>query len=228
MNRTQHITPSLYAAGGARKYVNLSERAALLSQLVSLPLAERLFILALIWTGARISEVLSITPQSFQFGTGILAIRTLKRRRHAVREIPIPPELTTELDDCFDLQRRQQDPLLASEPLWTFHRVTGWRLIKYVMENAGIHGIRATPRGLRHAFGVGTLAAGVPLNVVQRLLGHSSIKTTTIYTEACGPDEQAIVARFWNYVPSVPLAPHTERLDPAAPGSPWRQPCSHG
>jgi integrase/recombinase XerD len=199
MNRNQHIAPSLYAAGGARKYLNLSERAALLSQLASLPRAERLFVLVLIWTGARISEVLSVTPQCFQFDTGVLAVRTLKRRRHAVREIPIPPELVTELDGCFDLQQRQQESLLAGQRLWRFHRVTGWRLIKCVMENAGIRGIRATPRGLRHAFGVGTLGAGVPLNIVQRLLGHSSIKTTTIYTEACGPDEQAIVARFWNH-----------------------------
>jgi integrase/recombinase XerD len=203
MNRTQHIAPSLYAAGGARKYVNLSERAALLSQLASLPLPERLFILVLVWTGARISEVLSVTPQCFQFEAGILAIRTLKRRRHAVREIPIPPELVTELDACFDLRKRQQNGRDASERLWTFHRVTGWRLIKCVMESAGINGVRATPRGLRHAFGVGTLAAGVPLNIVQRLLGHSSIKTTTIYTEACGPDEQAIVARFWNHAASA-------------------------
>ena len=217
MNRNQHITPSLYAAGGARKYVNFSERAALVSQLASLPRPERLFILVLIWSGARISEVLSITPQSFQFETGILAIRTLKRRRHAVREVPIPPELATELNGCFDLQQRQREALLASERLWTFHRVTGWRLIKCVMENAGIYGVRATPRGLRHAFGVGTLAAGVPLNTVQRLLGHSSIKTTTIYTEACGPDEQAIVARFWRYLPSVPLIPSSEPVDPAAP-----------
>jgi integrase len=199
MNRNQHIAPSLYAAGGARKYLNLSERAALLSQLASLPTPERLFVLVLIWTGARISEVLSVTPECFQFETGVLAVRTLKRRRHAVREIPIPPELATELDGCFDLQQRQQESLLAGQRLWRFHRVTGWRLIKCVMENAGIHGIRATPRGLRHAFGVGALGAGVPLNIVQRLLGHSSIKTTTIYTEACGPDEQAIVARFWNH-----------------------------
>lgn len=199
MNRTQHIAPSLYAAGGARKYVNFSERAALLSQLASLPRPERLFILVLIWTGARISEVLSVTPQCFQFETGVLAVRTLKRRRYAVREIPIPPELATELDGCFDLQQRQQEAVLASERLWTFHRVTGWRLIKCVMENAGIHGVRATPRGLRHAFGVGTVASGVPLDTVQRLLGHSSIKTTTIYTEACGPDERALVARFWNH-----------------------------
>jgi integrase/recombinase XerD len=200
MNRTQHIAPSLYAAGGARKYVNLSERAALLSHLALLSQPERLFILVLIWTGARISEILSsVTPESFQLQTSVVAVRTLKRRRHVVREIPIPPELMAELNDCFDLQRRQQDPFLATEPLWRFHRVTGWRLVKSVMERAGIHGVRATPRGLRHGFGVGTLAAGVPLNMVQRLLGHSSIKTTTIYTEASGPDEQAIVSRFWNH-----------------------------
>ena len=64
---------------------------------------------------------------------------------------------------------------------------------------AGIDGVRATPRGLRHAFGVGTLAAGVPLNVVQRLLGHASIATTTIYTEAAGPEAHALAARFWRF-----------------------------
>jgi integrase len=228
MNRNLHIAPSLYATNGARKYVNFSERAALVSQLGSLDWSERLFILVMIWTGARISEVLSLTPQSFQFETGILAIRTLKRRRHAVREIPIFPELAIQLDLCFDLQKRQQEEPEASARLWTFHRVTGWRLIKRVMEEAGIHGIRATPRGLRHAFGVGTLAAGVPLNVLQRLLGHSSIKTTAIYTEACGPEEQAIVARFWSYVPSVPLIPGGAPVSEAAPGPLWRQRCSTG
>jgi site-specific recombinase XerD len=109
--------------------------------------------------------------------------------------------LTAELDSCFDLRQRQRDPAMAAERLWKFHRVTGWRLIKSLMQPAGIQGVRATPRGLRHSFGVGTLAAGVPLNIVQRLLGHSSIETTTIYTQACGPDEQALVARFWNYEP---------------------------
>jgi integrase len=192
-----HVTPSLYVPSGARKYVNLSERAALLSQLAALPPEEQLFVLLLIWSGARISEMLSLTPECFQLETGIVGIRTLKRRRHVVREIPIPPGLCEALDRCFDLRRCQRDPELSKGRLWTFHRVTGWRLIKATMRSAGIHGVRATPRGLRHAFGVSTLAAGVPLNIVQRLLGHSSIKTTTIYTEACGPDEREIVSRFW-------------------------------
>jgi integrase/recombinase XerD len=221
MNQNQHIAPSLYAPGGARKYVNLSERAALLSQLASLPLKLRLFVLTFVWTGARISEALSITPQCFQLERCVVAIQTLKRRRFVVREIPIPPDFVTELDRCFDLRECQRDPERAAERLWKFHRVTGWRLIKSLMQSAGIHGIRATPRGLRHAFGVGALGAGVPLNTVQRLLGHSSIKTTTIYTEACGPDEQAIVARFWNYAAIGPRISGIGLNDAARPRSNW-------
>jgi hypothetical protein len=42
-------------------------------------------------------------------------------------------------------------------------------------------------------------AAGVPLNIVQRLLGRASIQTATIYTEASGPQEYAFAVRFWNH-----------------------------
>lgn len=199
--RAHAATPvsGLYAGDGARKYVNMSERAALLRQLAALPPERRLFVLTLMWTGARVSEVLELTAAAIQIEAGVVAIRTLKRRRHVVREIPVPPALLDELEVHFGLWRRQADTALRHERLWGFHRVTAWRMINDVMLRAGIQGVRATPRGLRHAFGVNTLAAGVPLNVVQRLLGHSSIKTTTIYTEASGPEEQALTARFWIY-----------------------------
>ena len=62
----------------------------------------------------------------------------------------------------------------------------------------GITGVRASLRGLRHSFGVTAVTKGIPLNIVQRLLGHASITTTTIYTEASGPEERAIVSRFWS------------------------------
>lgn len=190
---------SLYTTLGARKYVNLSERAALLAQLASLSNERRLLVLTLIWTGARISEVLALAPRSFQLENATVAIITLKRRRHAVREVPIPPSLLCELEVQFDLRSKQRDPAMASAPIWDLHRVTAWRIIKGTMERAGIFGIHATPRGLRHAFGVATLAAGVPLNIVQRLLGHSSIVTTTIYTEAQGPEARALAERFWRF-----------------------------
>jgi site-specific recombinase XerD len=47
----------------------------------------------------------------------------------------------------------------------------------------------ASTHWLRHTFGRHALADGASLNVVQAVLGHASIQTTTIY--ASGPAEQA-------------------------------------
>ena len=189
---------SLYVASGQRKYVNNAERKALAAVISRLPRAKRLFVQAFLWTGARVSEVLSITPECCQVEAAVLAMTTLKRRRFVVREIPVPRQYMRDLNREFDLQARQNDPSISSVPLWEFHRATAWRLIKSAMLGAGITGVRASPRGLRHSFGVTAIARGIPLNVVQKLLGHASITTTTIYTEASGPDERAIVSRFWS------------------------------
>lgn len=188
---------SLYTPTADRKYVNLSERAALIDRLHWLPKRRRLFVLTLIWTGARVSEVLALVPASFQIDVAVVAVQTLKRRCAVTREIPIPPVLMAELGREFGLREAQRDSDTALRPLWRFHRVTAWRVIKAAMEQAGIHGVRATPRGLRHAFGVNTLGANVPLDLVQRLLGHTSLRTTAIYTQAIGPEQRALTARFW-------------------------------
>jgi site-specific recombinase XerD len=44
---------------------------------------------------------------------------------------------------------------------------------------------RASTHWLRHTFGRHALADGASLNVVQAVLGHASIQTTTLY--ASGP-----------------------------------------
>jgi integrase len=48
-----------------------------------------------------------------------------------------------------------------------------WRFIRRATIGTGVVGVAGRPRGLRHAFAVGALQAGVPLNVVQRWLGHA-------------------------------------------------------
>jgi len=66
------------------------------------------------------------------------------------------------------------------------------------MRAAGIaNGPHAAPKGLRHGFGIHAIRSGVPLNLVQRWLGHASIKTTAIYLQAMGVEEREIAARMW-------------------------------
>jgi integrase/recombinase XerD len=190
-------TFSLYAADGIRKYLNLHERQRVLAAVELLKPDQALFALTLTWTGARVSEVLGLTPASFQLDVGIVALRTLKRRAHHIREVPIPPELMAALNRHFAISCKQRDPPSADARLWPWHRTTAWRLVKAVMRRAQIGGLPASPRGLRHAFGVGTLQCGVPLNLVQRWLGHARITTTSIYASACGPEEVSFAEKFW-------------------------------
>ena len=187
----------LYARDGARKYLNRSERQRALASMAALERDQALFALTLAWTGARISEVLALSPQSFQIDAATVSIVTLKRRRFHVREVPVPPDLMADLVSHFSLYEAQRDPLRAKLRLWPRHRVTGWRVIKNAMMLAQIVGRAACPRGLRHAFGVGTLQAGVPLHLTQRWMGHARPSTTAIYADVSGPEELAFAALFW-------------------------------
>jgi hypothetical protein len=65
------------------------------------------------------------------------------------------------------------------------------------MTHAGVFGRQACPRGLRHGFGVGSLQNGVPLNLIQRWMGHARLSTTAIYANVWGPEEMAFAQRFW-------------------------------
>lgn len=202
VHRPSSDVMSLYASGSCaaaeRKYLNREERQRVLSAMTKLDARRALFALTLAWSGARVSEVLALTPRSFQIEHSVISIVTLKRRRWSVREIPIPPELMQALDREFSLQAGQQDQRVRDGRLWPMSRVTAWRFVKGVMSTAGVFGRAACPRGLRHAFGVGTLQAGVPITLLQRWLGHAKLSTTAIYATASGPEERAMAKRFWD------------------------------
>ena len=60
------------------------------------------------------------------------------------------------------------------------------------MNRAGLKGPQATPKGLRHGFGVQAVSARIPLNLVQKWLGHAQLATTAIYADAVGAEEHQI------------------------------------
>ena len=83
------------------------------------------------------------------------------------------------------LGARQSDDLFVTSagpaPGRAMSRVMFWSLIKRYAVQAGIHA-PLSPHTLRHAFATHLLNHGADLRVVQQLLGHADISTTTIYT----------------------------------------------
>jgi integrase len=189
---------SLYAANAERKYTNQTERQRFLDVMGRQTSERELFSLLLAWTGARPSEVLTLVPLSFQIERSIVVLPTLKRRKPHAREVPIPPGLMAAMDRRFGLRGLQRNPETANRRLWPWSsRITVWRFVKGGMLEAGIVGRAACPRGLRHGFAVNALQASVPLNIVQKWLGHADISTTAIYAAVAGPEEMLFAERFW-------------------------------
>ena len=146
----------------------------------------------LAFSGCRISEALSLTDESIDFEAQSVVIKCLKKRGKMVfRAIPLPPRFLRLLRRWFTSRKSPQSYL------WTWSRMTAYRHVCDVMIAAGIRGSYATPKGLRHAFGVTAIQAGIPLTLIQRWLGHADIKTTAIYTSAMGPEEREIASRMW-------------------------------
>ncbi|MEZ5846001.1 MAG: tyrosine-type recombinase/integrase [Geminicoccaceae bacterium] len=58
-------------------------------------------------------------------------------------------------------------------------------------------GPQRTAKGLRHGYGVNAITKGVPLNMLCKWMGYADIKTTAIYANAIGAEEQGIAARMW-------------------------------
>ena len=189
---------SLYGSAGGRKYLNAAERQRFVESAQRAPPTVRLFCLVLRWSGGRISEVLALTADAIDIESGTASIETLKRRKHGfVRQVPLPRDLLSQLNQVFRLRFRQRDPKLIGARLWTWSRTTAWRRVKEVMAVAGVTGTPAMPKGLRHGFGVNAFQASVPPHLVQRWLGHASLKTTAIYGDVMGPEERAFAERMW-------------------------------
>lgn len=148
-------------------------------------------ILDLMWTtGARISEVLALTPSSFVddgYDFGVI-LKTLKQRpgRPSKASLQRSPKRYVPIVDRL-LQDRIQSYLYASsfrkaDRIFPMARQTVNRHIKALVERVGGSDIPISAHTFRHSFTIHLLLHGRPLKYVSQLLGHKSIDSTEIYT----------------------------------------------
>lgn len=182
----------IYDETGRRKYLSEEELARFRAAVVALPVAERSFCETLLYTGCRLSEALQLTFRNVSTGDRVIVFRTLKKRERChFRTVPVPVCLVNTLKEI---------PLRRVEPealLWPWSRTKGWMVVKEAMRLGSIDGPQATPKGLRHSYGAIAIKSGVPLHMLKKWLGHSSIETTAIYANLVGRDEIEINSHMW-------------------------------
>lgn len=189
----------LYDQNGHRKYLTPAERETFLKAADDADREVRTFCATLAYAGCRISEALALTADRVDLREGTLIFESLKKRRRGVyRSVPVPPVLIDALNMVHDIRAAQKRRDRGQEVrLWPWARNTAWRHVRVVMKAARIKGPHATPKGLRHGFGIKAVTCGVPLNVLQQLFGHAQLSTTSIYADAMGSEKRQIVERMW-------------------------------
>jgi integrase/recombinase XerD len=152
------------------------EERALIQQAYRAPSSRGLLVKTLLLSGARVAEFVGIRVEDFFFEEAMLRIRRGKGDKERV--VPILPELAQELRT--HLGRRQAGFLFETRAARAFSPRRVQQIIREVAEAARI-GKRVYPHLLRHTVAQHLLEGGMPLEQVQKFLGHAKIETTQIY-----------------------------------------------
>ena len=150
-----------------------------------LGLRDRAMLETLYATGLRVSELVGLRLTQVSLDMGVVRV-TGKGSKE--RLVPLGDEAV----EWLQRYARDARPLLAGDAtnqsvfLTARHapmtRQGFWALVKRYAHKAAISPAALSPHVLRHAFATHLLNHGADLRVVQLLLGHADITTTTIYT----------------------------------------------
>ncbi|HEY2068082.1 MAG TPA: site-specific integrase [Rhizomicrobium sp.] len=183
---------SLFDRTGKRKYLVARERLAFVRAACGEDSEVGAFCLTLAITGARISEVLALTMDRIDSANRAIVFETLKQRERGIfRAVPAPSSLIRRLTQIRRAPRAR---------IWPWGRTYAWKSVKQVMRKAGIADWLCKPKALRHGFAVEAGQKLVPLNIIQRWLGHARLETTAIYMNALGVEERNLARRVWGAV----------------------------
>ncbi len=128
------MTQTLFDQTGNRKYLVARERRAFARAACAEGGEIGTFCLTLAFTGARISEVLALTPERIDKGNCAIVFECLKRRERGIfRAVPVPLGLLMMIERVHGIGTPDHAP---AERLWTWCRTTAWKRVKLVMHIA--------------------------------------------------------------------------------------------
>jgi integrase/recombinase XerD len=129
--------------------------------------------------GMRVSELLELKIENLDFEEKIGKIVQAKGNKDRI--FNIPDSLFSALKKQADSQKRNSEVYLFSGPKGKLSSRNIQKMVSNAAKKAeikkGVH-----PHTLRHSFATHLMENGVDIRKIQKLLGHSSISTTELYT----------------------------------------------
>ena len=150
-----------------------------------LGLRDRAMLETLYATGLRVSELCALTQAQLSLDAGVVRVIGKGSKE---RLVPLGEEAVAWLARYLAEARPTLAGTARSKHVFLTQRHAPltrqafWMLVKRHALRAGLAPSTLSPHVLRHAFATHLLNHGADLRVVQLLLGHSDITTTTIYT----------------------------------------------
>ncbi len=143
-------------------------------------------------TGARLTEVLSINEdRDIDVRHAEVTLLSLKKRRkakqHLTRVVPVPPEIINEYLRFINLH-----PDFKGKA-FKVNRIVFFLKFREFATEVGIPMELAHPHILRHTRAIELLRRGVPVTIVQQLLGHATLSTTALYLKYSAVETKSIL-----------------------------------
>jgi integrase/recombinase XerD len=148
-----------------------------------LSLRDRAILEIIYSSGLRVSEVINIKMNDINFEAGFITIRGKGSRE---RVVPINEKTLKTIREYIEelrptLLKEKTSPILfLAKGGKSMTRQRLWQLIK--MYSVGLS-TKISPHTLRHCFASHLLDGGADLRALQKMLGHTDISTTQIYTK---------------------------------------------
>lgn len=162
-----------------------------------------LLLKVLLRTGARIEEIVpynrpagldkkgkkqpakfypGLRPIDINLNLNTINLLTLKKKKKTYRTLPLHPDLKDAVMQYFlefHIDTKSEDPLFP---------IRRQSVDEYLDKIERSVGIKVNAHKFRHTFAVKALLDGVPINVLQKWLAHSSLAMTTVYADVLGMD----------------------------------------
>ncbi len=134
-------------------------------------------------SGLRVSELVNLKLSDINFEAGFIRVRGKGDKERVVpiahRSMEKLKKYLVELRPKL-LKRNASDYVFLNNRGQAMTRQRFWQNLKAMGKIAGVN---VTPHMIRHSFATHLLEGGADLRSLQKMLGHSDISTTQIYTK---------------------------------------------